>query len=149
MAFGQLTRQQVGLEKSVLVDAPLFIPNVFILQHFTDDGFIGVTEPELTERLHLRLQSVDHSQDPNCGSKTIVRPHVQISSVQIETSIARLKHLPVFVVELNVINIRELAASAARVLRNFLLLVLLPINYWKVWHQRLQLFNLLIIVQLG
>ena len=44
------------LENARLIIAPFSVPNVFIFQHFGNDGLTRTIEPQLTMRFHLRFQ---------------------------------------------------------------------------------------------
>ena len=81
-----------------------YSPNVFILECFHNNRIFLAIEPKLTKCFYSGCNSINHAQDTHSWPDAWILSNVIISAEQLESSICRLKCLPVNVTELKIKN---------------------------------------------
>lgn len=83
---------EVRLEESLLVVAPLFVPDVLVFYDGRDDRIFSGVVPEEAMGLDRRLDPVDHAQkaDHRHAASLVV-----IGTVQVESTVRRPERLPI------------------------------------------------------
>lgn len=97
-------------------------------------------KPKLTVSLHRWLDPVNHAQYADRGPDSAEFPHVVVRAVQVKRPVGRLQRLPVYVVELQIVDARELCAALVLVVHRFVF-VLVPVRHRQVGQPFLHLVH--------
>jgi hypothetical protein len=128
-------RRQVRLINPLLVVPPLLVPDVLVLEALADHRFLLPVEPKLAVRHHRGFYPVDHPQDSDSRTQSIVGSLVQISPEQLERPIGGPQGLPVQIVELQIEHAGESGTSVVH--SHGFVLVLVPVDDGQVRHSLL------------